>query len=128
MRRSRAINTVVREDVSALDETRRVLRFEGTIHHQSDAMRSAAQAMLGGLKAELALEHQRQVAFNEVLALVNAESAQKSRIVNDLEHAEHQLAEMVAEINASATSGFRALRGHLPYPTHGMIEVGFGSV
>jgi septal ring factor EnvC (AmiA/AmiB activator) len=128
MRRSRSLDALVREDVEALQQTRRVMRFEALLSRRADRMRDSSAQALAMLKTESKLAQARRAAFDDLLASIEAKGAQKSRIVKDLEQSDYQLSQLIAEMSASASSGFRALRGHLPYPTIGMIEVGYGNV
>lgn len=71
--------------------------------------------------------------FQESLAELSAEQSRRSRVVSELESAERELAAMVTELAGPSTAAsdpgvFRALKGRLPMPARGVVEVGFGKV
>jgi septal ring factor EnvC (AmiA/AmiB activator) len=52
-----------------------------------------------------------------------------SRLIAELEQTEKELAGMVNDMQSTVgTSGFRARKGQLPFPTQGLVEVGFGKI
>lgn len=129
VRRSRAMGMLVRRDVELLEETAAAARYQRHAARQLERMRASAQTQLSALTLEAALAAQRKAAFDDLLALIQAESNRSSRVIRDLEHAEAQLSAMVKEMRTELpTSGFRAEKGRLPYPTRGIIEAGFGRV
>ncbi len=129
VKRQRAMGRLVESDARALDELARVSRYEKAQARRLERLELTSQKYLKALRTEQAVGRARLERFGELLATVNAESNRKSRVIAELEAAEKQLAQMVADLSSSgATTGFRARRGHLPYPTHGVVEVGFGKV
>src|SRR5690606_492944 len=70
----------------------------------------------------------RLTRFRELLTSITAEQNRMSRVIAELEQTEHELSEMVSELQQTGASGFRALRGQLPFPVRGVVEGGFGRV
>jgi murein hydrolase activator len=65
----------------------------------------------------------------DLMLLIQAEQSQSSRVVRELEQAERELSALIADMEAPpAASGFGALKGRLPLPAPGRVEVGFGKV
>ena len=76
-----------------------------------------------------ALSRGRLARFAELLENLGAEANQKSRSIADLEHAQTELSRLSEDLSSQAAStGFRSLKGRLPFPVKGLVEVGFGRV
>ncbi|MBL8953257.1 MAG: M23 family metallopeptidase [Myxococcaceae bacterium] len=104
-------------------------RFEARQAARLELMEDAATTVLAALTKEQALAKGRRVALDDLLRTLSAEANKSSRIVKDLERAEAELAGLVADLKATSTElGLRSRKGHLPFPTHGLVEVGFGKV
>ncbi|MBI3180897.1 MAG: peptidoglycan DD-metalloendopeptidase family protein [Myxococcales bacterium] len=129
IRRSRAMKALVRRDLEELERTLAASRFHRIARGQLEMLRRSARLRLSVLEREAALSEMRRAKFEELLASVQAEAVQSSRVVRELEVADRQLSAMLAEMKAAeGASGFRALRGRLPFPARGLVEVGFGKV
>src|SRR5258705_8123037 len=88
-----------------------------------------AAAVLLALAREQAVAKGRRLALDDLIRTLNAEANKSSRIVKDLEKAGNELTALIAELKATQNElGLRARKGHLPFPTKGLIEVGFGKV
>jgi murein hydrolase activator len=81
------------------------------------------------LANEQAIGKARLTRFHDLLLSVKAEENKQSRLIAELEMSEKQLGRMVADLKDDAVlTGFRSLKGTLPFPTDGEVEVGFGKV
>ncbi len=129
VRRERALGTVVKADLAQLEDLALLSRYEARQAARLERMEDAARTVLQELTREQALAKGRRLALDDLLRTLSAEANKSSRIVKDLERAEGELAALVAELKAtSLETGLRSRKGHLPFPTHGIVEVGFGKV
>ncbi|MFZ5467965.1 MAG: murein hydrolase activator EnvC family protein [Myxococcota bacterium] len=128
IRRDRAVRALVAQDLALLARTQELRRFQRRSRAQLEWARASAEMTVAALQQEQAVAAQRKARFQEMLASIHAEAARQSRVIRELEMAEKELAALLAEMKSAATSGFRVLRGRLPYPVKGMIEAGFGKV
>jgi murein hydrolase activator len=129
IRRSQAMATLVEEDVTTLRELKQLMDYQRNTRNRLQRLRGFAQTQLQALKSETSMSAMRRAEFQDLLASVQAESSQARRVIKELEHADKQLGQMVAEMhNAMPPSPFRSMKGKLPYPTSGLIEVGFGRI
>jgi septal ring factor EnvC (AmiA/AmiB activator) len=129
VKRQRALKTLVRADVEALDELGVLSESERAQTRRLERLEATAQRYVRALRTEQAVGQARLARFKDLLSTVNAEQGRMSRVIAELEASEKELATMVGELQpAGAASGFRARKGHLPFPTKGLVEVGFGKV
>ncbi len=129
LRQQRVLSRLVEADVAALRSVSALERFARIEQSRVERLTASSHAYAQALKNEQAIGQARLVRFQEMLAQTNAEANLKSRSVADLAASERELAEFLAEDRgAVAVSGFRSLKGKLPLPTKGLIEVGFGKV
>ncbi len=126
--RSRAMRTLLSRDLSLLSDARRAVGYQRRALRQADFLQQWMGSRLEALRAETAEAETRRAEFSDLLSFVRAEASQSSRVIKELERAERQLSTLIEQLETTATSGFGALRGKLPLPTHGVIEVGFGKV
>jgi septal ring factor EnvC (AmiA/AmiB activator) len=129
VKRQRALKTLVAADVRALDELLTLAGYQRRQAKRLERLEATARRYLAALRTEQAVGQARLARFQELLASVVAEENRMSRVIAELEASEKELAAMVADLEgASRATGFRALKGQLPFPTDGFVEVGFGKV
>ena len=128
MRRSRGMRELVRQDVALLEEARAAARYQRASARQLSRVRATAELGVEALKREVAAAQARKEAFEKVLDALQSGAEKSEKVIADLEQAEAQLAAMVAQMPATPALDFKAKKGHLPYPTRGIIEVGYGKV
>ena len=129
MGRQRALKTLVSTDLDALEELAVLAQSHRLRQHRLERLESASQIYLKALRIEQALGQARRARFRDLLASVTAEQNRMSRVIAELEASERELTSMVKELKSTgASSGMRARRGRLPFPTQGLVEVSFGKV
>ncbi len=129
IKRQRAYSTLVSSDVRELDELAIFASWQRRQARRLERLEATGQRYLRALRAEQAVSQVRLARFKDLLASVSAEQNRMSRLIAELEQTEKELAGMVTEMQSTVgSSAFRARRGLLPYPTTGIVEVGFGKV
>jgi septal ring factor EnvC (AmiA/AmiB activator) len=127
--RTRAMGALLAQDIAALERLERARRFQARAAEELASLRTSVQARLSALAAHRARAAEQRAALVDLLTLVQAQARDARRLVKEMERAERELAAYVAELEAAPeTSGFGALKGKLPLPTAGRVEVGFGKV
>lgn len=129
IKRQRAYQRLVSSDVRELEDLAVFVSWQRRQARRLERLEATGQRYLRALRAEQAVSRVRLSRFKDLLASVTAEQNRMSRIIADLEQTEKELAAMVNDLHSTVTSSaFRARRGFLPYPTDGLVEVGFGKV
>ena len=129
LKRQRAMRTLVASDMNELNRLDELQRYNALQQRRLGRLEKTAASYVRALRGEQAIGKARLARFQELLATMGAEENKKSRTIAELEQSEKELAGMVAEMQATTNlTGFRARRGHLPMPTQGDIEVGYGKV
>lgn len=129
VKRQRAMKTLVATDLAALDELSLLDTYQHAQERRLERLENTGQRYLRALKNEQAVGQARLARFKDLLAQVNAEQNRMSRVIAELEASEKELSTMVSELTSNGSaSGFRARKGHLPFPAKGIVEVGFGKV
>jgi len=129
IKRQRAFGTLVASDVRELDELAVFASWQRRQARRLERLEATGQRYLRALRTEQAVGQARLVRFKDLLASVSAEQNRMSRVIAELEQTEKELAGMVSDMQSTVgTSGFRARKGQLPFPTKGMVEVGFGKI
>lgn len=129
LKRRRAVRTLVEADARELEELALIASYERRQSRRLERLDATAQVYLKALRSEQAVGAARRARFQEVVASLSAEQNQASRVIAELEAQERELAAMLTDLQSqSALTGFRARKGHLPYPAKGVVEVGFGKV
>lgn len=127
--RARAMSRLLDSDLTLLRQVQEAEAYQQRAVAELAALRASTQERLEAVKRanDRAAEQKRDLA--ELVELIQAETTQSTRLIRDLEQSDRDLTELIDEMDAApATSGFGALRGKLPLPTSGRIEVGFGKV
>lgn len=128
MRTSRSMGQLMARDLKLLDELRVATEYQATALSQLDRLKASLAERMQNLEDEREAEEQQRAELLDLLASAQAESRQSSRTVKDLEAAEKQLAQLIHELDHPPENGFGALRGKIPLPVEGVIEVGFGKI
>lgn len=129
IRGQRALRSLVASDMRELDEVAVFAAWRQRKAKRLERLEATARSYLLALGTEQAVSRLRLSRFRDLLAQVSAEQNRMSRLIAELEKSERELATMVSDMQSRVgVSGFRARRGQLPYPTSGLVEVGFGKV
>lgn len=129
VKRRRGIEALVSSDVEALETLSTLAQWQHRHARRLERLEGTGQRLVRALRTEQAVGQARLARFKDLLASVSAEQNRMSRLIADLEQSEKELAGMVNDLQPSAaTSGFRARKGQLTFPTEGTVEVGFGKV
>lgn len=127
--RSRALRATLEEDLRLLRTVQRVARLRRQTAAELRRLQGSLNVRLGFLREQEALARAQQEALVEVVGAIKGEAELARRVVRELEQAEADLTRVIQDLNEGpAASGFGALKGRLPYPVPGVIEVGFGKV
>jgi murein hydrolase activator len=127
--RSRALSRLVESDLELLAEVQRAARFQRMTARQLEGLKAQMDARLVVLREESMRAELQRKDLADLMLLIQAEQSQSSRVVRELEQAERELSALIADMEAPpAASGFGALKGRLPLPAPGRVEVGFGKV
>jgi septal ring factor EnvC (AmiA/AmiB activator) len=129
IKRQRALKTLVATDARDLEELALFASWQRRQARRLERLEATGQRYLRALRSEQAVGQARLARFKDLLASVTAEQARMGRLIAELEQSERELAGMVGDLQGTVgTSGFRARKGQLPFPTKGLVEVGFGKV
>lgn len=127
--RSRALRATLEEDLRLLRTVQRVARLRRQSAAELRRLKGSLDVRLGFLREQEALSRAQQAALEEVVGAIKGEAELARRMVRELEQADADLTRVIQDLNEGpATSGFGALKGKLPFPAPGHIEVGFGKV
>jgi septal ring factor EnvC (AmiA/AmiB activator) len=127
--RSRALRATLEEDLRVLRTVQRVARLRRQAAAELRRLQGSLDVRLGFLKEQAALAKAQQEALEEVVGAIKGEAELARRMVRELEQADSDLTRVIQDMNEGpAASGFGALKGSLPFPAQGPIEVGFGRV
>jgi murein hydrolase activator len=129
MKRERGLKRVVKSDVEALDTLFTLTESARLTNARLRLLVESSRRFHQALANEQAIGKARLTRFHDLLLSVKAEENKQSRLIAELEMSEKQLGRMVADLKDDAVlTGFRSLKGTLPFPTDGEVEVGFGKV
>ncbi|HEX8821178.1 MAG TPA: peptidoglycan DD-metalloendopeptidase family protein [Archangium sp.] len=127
--RSRALRATLEEDLRLLRTVQRVARLRRQASAELRRLQGSLDVRLVFLKEQASLARAQQEALEEVVGAIKGEAELARRMVRELEQADADLTRVIQDMNEGpATSGFGALKGKLPFPAPGLIEVGFGKV
>lgn len=127
--RARTLEATMKSDLELLRAVRQVARLERQAIRELRRLQSSLDARAAFLKQQVAFAEQQQAALQDVVATLAGEAELTRRVLRELEQADGELTRMIEDLQEGAgATGFRALRGKLPFPTRGTVEVGFGKV
>ena len=127
--RSRALRATLEEDLTQLRSVQRVARLRHQVAAELRRLQGSLDVRLDFLREQATLARAQQEALEEVVGSIKGEAELARRMVRELEQADADLGQVLQDMHEGpATSGFGALKGKLPYPAPGVIEVGFGRV
>jgi len=124
--RARALSSLVRGDLAALDEMRTVVLFQRSRLEQLDAWKRQMGGRLVELRAEAEEAAGQQTELGEALQLLQAKARAAGSVLAELARSRAQLQAVASVLEEPEPTGFGALRGKLPLPTSGHVEVAFG--
>ncbi len=124
--RARALSSLVRTDLAALEEMRSVVAFQRSRLEQLDAWKRQLGSRLAELRAEAEEAAVQQTELGEALQLLQARARAAGTILAELARSRAQLQAVASVLEEPEPTGFGALRGKLPLPAPGHVEVAFG--
>ncbi|HTS80187.1 MAG TPA: peptidoglycan DD-metalloendopeptidase family protein [Myxococcaceae bacterium] len=126
--RARALSSLVRADLLALEEMRSVLAFQRSRLAELDAWKHHLGSRLSELRAEAEEAAAQQTELGEALQLLQAKARAAGTVLAELARSRAQLQAVASVLEEPEPTGFGALRGKLPLPTTGHVEVAFGKL
>lgn len=127
--RARAMGSITRGDLKALDRLERSLGVARAAKETLERLDAELATQKTLLAEDLERARKAKAELTDALNWLDAEASQASRVLGELKAADADLTRMIARMSERpATSGFGALKGKLPMPTEGHIEVGYGNV
>ncbi|MFP2933113.1 murein hydrolase activator EnvC family protein [Pyxidicoccus sp. 3LG] len=127
--RARALEASMSGDLELLRAVQRVATLQRQATRELKRLQSSLAARVAFLQEQEKLARAQQEALEEVVGSLAGEAELAKRAVRELEQADAELTRVVNDLKElPATHGFGALRGKLPRPVKGLIEVGFGKV
>ena len=124
--RARALSSLVKTDLAALDEMRSVALFQRTRLEQLDAWKRQMGSRQADLRAEAEEAASQQTELGEALQLLQAKARAAGSVLAELARSRAQLQAVASVLDEPEPTGFGALRGKLPLPAPGNVEVAFG--
>ena len=124
--RARALSAVVRSDLAVLDEMRSVVLFQRSRLEQLDGWKRQMGSRLAELRAEAEEAAAQQTELGEAMQLLHAKTRAAGSVLAELGRSRAQLQAIAAVLEEPEPTGFGALRGKLPLPAPGHVEVAFG--
>jgi septal ring factor EnvC (AmiA/AmiB activator) len=124
--RARALSSLVRNDLAALEEMRSVALFQRSRLEQLDAWKRQMGGRLAELRAEAEEAAGQQTELGEALQLLQAKARAAGSVLAELSRSRAQLQAAASVLDEPEPTGFGALRGRLPLPAPGHVEVAFG--
>ncbi len=128
IKRQRSLKKLVQTDVSELEELAIFATWQHRQTNRLERLEAMGQRYMQALRAEQTVGQARRSRFQELLSSVSTQQQRASRLIAELERTEKELSGMVAQMLSAAVSEFRSRKGRMPYPTDGIVEVGYGKV
>ncbi|NOJ98584.1 peptidoglycan DD-metalloendopeptidase family protein [Corallococcus coralloides] len=129
MWRARALEASMAGDLELLRTVQHVATLQRQATLELKRLHTSLSQRVAFLKAQSKQAQAQQEALEEVVGKLAGEAELAKRAVRELEGADAELTRMLVDLHeAPATSGFGALKGKLPRPVAGIVEVGFGRV
>lgn len=126
--RWRAMSGLVDGDLRLLREAKRIADLERLLLSQLSGLNEQLADWRESARAEHRQAEIRRGELTEIVASLQADSLESKRAIRELEQADQSLSKLIRQLEISRSSGFAALKGKLPMPTEGTVEVGFGKV
>lgn len=126
--RWRAMTALVEGDLQQLREAKRIADLESVLLSQLSGLNQQLDRWRESAMAEHRQAQVRRAELTEIVASLQADSLESKRAIRELEQADQALSKLIRQMQISQGSGFAALKGRLPLPTEGTVEVGFGKV
>lgn len=126
--RGRAMKDMVWPDLEDLREVKRIWDFEQLLSWQVEGLRQQLNRWDQAARAEAEQARAQKLELARAIGALRSDALQQKRIVRELEDQDVALSHLLKQLQLTRTSGFAALRGHLPLPVEGTVEVGFGKV
>jgi septal ring factor EnvC (AmiA/AmiB activator) len=127
--RARALEASMSGDLELLRAVQRVATLQRQATRELKRLQTSLSARVAFLQEQEKLARAQQEALEEVVGSLAGEAELARRAVRELEQADAELTRVVNDLKElPATHGFGALRGKLPRPVKGLVEVGFGKV
>jgi septal ring factor EnvC (AmiA/AmiB activator) len=127
--RARTLEATMKSDLELLRAVQQVARLERQAVLELRRLQGSLAARAAALKEQVSLAEQQQAALRDVVATLSGEADLAKRAMRELEQADSELTRMLEDMQEGVpTTGFRALKGKLPFPAAGMVEVGYGKV
>ncbi|WP_164010035.1 murein hydrolase activator EnvC family protein [Pyxidicoccus trucidator] len=127
--RARALEASMSGDLELLRAVQRVAHLQRQATRELKRLQTSLSARVAFLQEQEKLARAQQEALEEVVGSLAGEAELAKRAVRELEQADAELTRVVQDLKElPATHGFGALRGTLPRPVKGIVEVGFGKV
>jgi septal ring factor EnvC (AmiA/AmiB activator) len=126
--RARALSSLVRSDLAALEEMRSVVLFQRSRLEQLDGWKRQMGSRLAELRAEAEEAAGQQTELGEALQLLQAKARAAGSVLAELARSRAQLQAVASVLEEPEPTGFGALRGKLPLPAAGHVEVAFGKL
>ncbi|WP_224244046.1 murein hydrolase activator EnvC family protein [Hyalangium gracile] len=127
--RARTLEATMKSDLELLRAVQQVARLEHQAVLELRRLQGSLASRMAFLKEQVSFAQQQQAALKDVVATLSGEADLAKRAMRELEQADAELTRMLEDLKEGTTAtGFRALKGKLPFPTQGVVEVGFGKV
>ncbi|MCE9667406.1 peptidoglycan DD-metalloendopeptidase family protein [Myxococcus stipitatus] len=127
--RARALEASMSGDLELLRGVQRVAHLQRQSLRELKRLQASLTTRVAFLQEQERLARAQHEALEEVVGSLAGEAELARRAVRELEQADAELTQVVRDLKEGpATSGFGALKGKLPRPTRGIVEVGFGKV
>ena len=127
--RSRALAATFDSDLALLRTVQEAMRSQARAVVELGRLQRALGERVEALRGQATLAEGQRAALQDLVGTLQGEAEHARRLVQELEAADAELTRLLAEMaEGPATSGFGALRGKLPPPVRGLVEVGFGKV
>jgi septal ring factor EnvC (AmiA/AmiB activator) len=128
MWRWRAMAGLLSRDLETLANAKRLSDFEELLGTELEGLERDLVRWRSLADARAAEADARREELARVVAALSADAVQSKRIVAELEEEERALTQLIKGLQLVRSSGFAALKGRLPPPVGGTVEVGFGKV
>lgn len=127
--RSRALEATMTNDLELLRRVQRMATLQRQATRELKRLQASLASRHAFLQEQVKLAREQQDALEGVVVSLSTQADDAKRVVRELEQADAQLSHVLDGLKEGPeTSGFGALKGKLPHPTQGVVEVGFGKV